>query len=684
MKKNKWVLLLCMFLAFSHTSSADDNLFSMPLDDLMKIQITSASKVSQALRQIPASVTVMTRNDISHYGYNTFNEILRNMAGIYIEEDTEEIYIGTRGAIGGGVLFLLNGIPHHPSLQKSLTTVEANRMTIPVASIDRIEFIRGPMSVIYGNNAFQGVLNIITNLAKNNGVFSSLSSDGSGEVFLQGSHGDETGFLTINLGASKQGSYSGDYSDMMSTPQLAVMPQEAPTSMENHMTRQLRSLDISGKWHGLTSTLRYKKSTNGVYAASPPVDETYVVLEDWQGSLQYLVAMTERWQSRSTLIYSEEEYNIYDFNVRHPAVTGSQEQSSRRHEFEQNFIYQSDAEKSILLGYRYIKIDKVRNILNLVDGDDNYLANRDDGMEKAYEHDLFAQWQQELSNKLGLVAGFRYSRTPDNYLITREQPKENISSVSVLQHSELKNNDRSAWNSRVALLYQWDDRNQFKLLHGTASQDSASASFSAPKAIYTSELAHTFDTHSWLLNQGVYVSHIDKVVRRTVMYDDDAGKFVSSELNNGHWKSFGYELNVEYRPSFNWRLFASYNLQSTEDQKTTLNIGYSPRQLIKIKADYRYKKDIYAFYGHYVGARSSDWGFDEQTGAVSEEYNGVSSYWNMGATWHHVFSDRCSANLNISNLFDEQFRYPKNEVSDLDQGLIGLGRIATVSVAAKF
>jgi outer membrane receptor protein involved in Fe transport len=194
-----------------------DDLLQMPFQDVLAVRIRSAGKREEEIRDIPASVTIVTREDIERYGWVTFEELLRNVPGFYLLDNTEDRFIGTRGAVGGGVQFLVNGIPQHPSLQKTLTATEIARLDIPVESIDRVEIIRGPMSVIYGNNAFQGVINVVTNQIGQSGprASASLGSGQSGRLFGRVGTVFEDGFVVLNAGGYQTGGLTGAYADMM-------------------------------------------------------------------------------------------------------------------------------------------------------------------------------------------------------------------------------------------------------------------------------------------------------------------------------------------------------------------------------------------------------------------------------------------------------------------------------------
>lgn len=160
----------------------DADLLDLSFADLLQMEIRSAGKREEAIHDIPASVTILTRDEIARYGWLSFAELLRNLPGFHLLDNIEDRLIGTRGAVGGGVQVLANGIAQHPSLQKTLTAAEIARLDIPVESIDRVEIIRGPMSVMYGNNPFQGVINVVTNQIGTSGprVSASMGSGAGG------------------------------------------------------------------------------------------------------------------------------------------------------------------------------------------------------------------------------------------------------------------------------------------------------------------------------------------------------------------------------------------------------------------------------------------------------------------------------------------------------------------------
>ncbi len=135
------------------------------LEDLMNIKVYSASRYDQRLAEAPATVTIVTRDEIQRYGYRTLAEILRSVPGFFIPYDRLYSYVGIRGFANPGdyntrVLLMVDGHRLNDSIfQQAMIGTE---FPIDVDMIERVEVIRGPASSIYGTNAIFGVINVIT------------------------------------------------------------------------------------------------------------------------------------------------------------------------------------------------------------------------------------------------------------------------------------------------------------------------------------------------------------------------------------------------------------------------------------------------------------------------------------------------------------------------------------------
>ncbi len=143
------------------------NVFDLPLEDLMKIKVIkvyAASKFDQKTTEAPSSVTVISSDEIKRYGHRTLADVLESVQGFHVSNDRNYSFLGIRGINLGDfnsrILLLVDGHRVNNNLTDGAAIEGAAFLDVDL--IDRLEIIRGPGSALYGNNAFFGVLNIIT------------------------------------------------------------------------------------------------------------------------------------------------------------------------------------------------------------------------------------------------------------------------------------------------------------------------------------------------------------------------------------------------------------------------------------------------------------------------------------------------------------------------------------------
>jgi len=149
-------------------ASDESSLSDLSLEDLLKLKVDTvfaASRVVQEVTRAPASVTIITREEIRAHGYRTLADVLRTVRGFYITNDRNYSYAGVRGYARAGdynsrLLVLVNGHRLNDTIfEGALLGTES---PLDVALFERVEVIRGPSSSVYGTSAFFGVVNLIT------------------------------------------------------------------------------------------------------------------------------------------------------------------------------------------------------------------------------------------------------------------------------------------------------------------------------------------------------------------------------------------------------------------------------------------------------------------------------------------------------------------------------------------
>ncbi len=186
-----------ILLTFAFLHSQEINITQTPLDQLLKIKVISVSKKKEDVETVPASVYVLTQKQIAASGATTLPELLRLVPGIQVAKvDASKWAIGIRG-MGSrttqNLLVMRDGRSlYDPLFSGTFWEIEDYNLD----DIDHIEVVRGPGGAVWGANAVNGVINIITK----------SSQDTQGMRLDFGAGKEEKGFANFRVG-TKLGSH---------------------------------------------------------------------------------------------------------------------------------------------------------------------------------------------------------------------------------------------------------------------------------------------------------------------------------------------------------------------------------------------------------------------------------------------------------------------------------------------
>lgn len=135
--------------------------------DELTTQVASVSKTSESLREAPATVMIVTSDEIQRRGYLDLEQLISDLPGFDITRGNGSTYswIDQRGYVSinnDRLIFLVDGVEQG---DLSDNTVYISRQ-YPLSNIERVEIIYGPASTMYGANAYTGVISIITKQAE--------------------------------------------------------------------------------------------------------------------------------------------------------------------------------------------------------------------------------------------------------------------------------------------------------------------------------------------------------------------------------------------------------------------------------------------------------------------------------------------------------------------------------------
>jgi outer membrane receptor for ferrienterochelin and colicins len=176
----------------------------MDLDALLNTKVTTASKFVQKLSDAPSVMSVVSKDELRRFSGFTLWEILGRVAGL---TGSSAFFAGrhmvaVRGdqtrTDSGHILFLINGRPVREVIEGGVSSDILE--SFPVILLERIEVIKGPGSVLYGSDAYSGVINLITRKAEGMGFHVSGAGGGAGEAATSEAILFERGDLNIVQG----------------------------------------------------------------------------------------------------------------------------------------------------------------------------------------------------------------------------------------------------------------------------------------------------------------------------------------------------------------------------------------------------------------------------------------------------------------------------------------------------
>ncbi len=188
----RYLLLSLIGFFCQLTAHADPKeLLNLSVEDLLNVEVVSVSKKAQSLNDSPAAIYVITHEDIKRIGARSIPEALRLAPGVDVARiDAHRWAVSIRGfnsRFANKLLVLIDG---RNAYTRAFSGVYWEQQDVMLEDVDRIEVIRGPGGTLWGANAVNGVINIITK----------HSSDTQGGLVTAGGGTEEHGFGAFRMG----------------------------------------------------------------------------------------------------------------------------------------------------------------------------------------------------------------------------------------------------------------------------------------------------------------------------------------------------------------------------------------------------------------------------------------------------------------------------------------------------
>lgn len=625
-------------------------LADLPLEDLVQVEVSSASKFAQKTRQAPAAVQILDAEDIRRHGWRTLTEALVSLPGLYSVSDRAYDFVGARGFLVPGdyntrFLLLLDGQRLNDNIYEQANF--GHEFQIDMELIERIEYIPGPGSSIYGSNAVFGVINVITRKARSlPGLGSSVrvGSDGWREARLAGSRfggGDGPDVVASFSHARKYGRDLA-YPDAagLATANASPSPDGMTHGLDrSEVTRAFVSVAQGGFSSSAWAARREVNPSSALYGTNFDDGRLKLVDASYGVRAAYHAALGEHWNLDGRLAFQKLTYRAdYPyFDATAGAYVNRDDTVGTWWSGEARTLYTGFARHKLLAGIEFSADRRATQKNADVDVAINLPLDVD---TSGHRQGVYVQDDWNFAPAWRLNAGLR---------------RDSFSS------------GRANTSPRLGLLWDASERTTFKLLAGRAyrvanayetayaSNINYLANFDLrPEMIRTREAVGEFRLADGIqFGASLFEYRIDNLIRLV-----DTGGGVMQYRNQPEISARGVELHYQQRRNVGPSLFASLALNQTRDADGN-RLGNSPHWIAKLRGSQPLLGDrmVAALELNAIGRRTLDW-------QGSRDPLGSQLLVNATLTATRL-APGLEAQLRVLNLLDRPLRHPASNEAPL-------------------
>lgn len=525
-----------------------EELKSLDLGSLLDLTVETASGTEETLLDAPASMVVVTKQDIQQRGYTNIVEVLQDLPGFDNMIVNGMVYTssyqrGYRTPFTTRTLFMINGV-----VDNTLWAHEAAfSRQYPLSNIKRIEVLYGPASAVYGPNAFLGVVNVITDNGADleigeitgsiSGLIGSFNSKNI-DATLKGKLAEE---LSFSISAQQFTSDEPNFSDRYGYLSNSLYDSEqiwGPIRNIQHEGEYLNHYYDPTKDYGVLADMTYKGLKIGLihwklkeaygpyYPADRVQNNNFWNRDSNQYYAEYKTDLTDTLKSQSLILYRENRRYGYwtegspDDEHSYISFTNWNAETSSWL-FKHSFEYELREDLLLSAGLKYERKE----------------------LTKGY--DIPGYWAPAISSTTEVGSGIGHS-TDTSYDIPPPpgaMPEDNLTTTrdvggyvqAIWDWEDWRFNlglryDRNSMygsviNPRVAAIYNYNDKWTFKALYGKAFQEPAPLHLWGgwsgraanpdlqPEKVQNIELIAMYNTDSLSQEWSLYSAHYTDVIK---------------------------------------------------------------------------------------------------------------------------------------------------------------------------
>lgn len=670
-----WVI--SSLLANGAASQASDDSDLLTLIQLMETNIATKTDLQDPDR-VPGLVTVLEGGDLRARGYQIVSDALHHIASFDVTKDSRGIFTpsvrgigGIRSGASGKIKVLIDGTEAYTVLSATGDLI----YNLPINLVDKIEIIRGPGSVIHGENAYSAVVNVVTRTG-DSAINLSGGSHSSHGVDLIYSQTYENG-LVWDLSAS---AYNSDGADVIverdglfniGQQDISFAPGDSNELVRTRFLRTKLSYEdfsITAHWDS--------RQTGDFYGLSgslpPPENGVRRDYGSWYLDARYLTKLGQNADLSMRLVHQEHQSDFKNITIQPPGfsvdippvpsfsfpgltidypngILAGIGYNERRSQLSSNIVFRGLEQHRILIG---TDISTIKNYnsnasINLdIDNPNPIFANFPTPEIEQYPGSLGSIIEGEKRNIFSLYLQDEFHAT-ENLWITTGIRYDNYSDVG------------SDTLPRMAVVYEFNDHNILKAQYGEAFRPPTYAElFSVaqlslgnpgiePEKIKTVELAWIHKRENAVFRATLFHSNLDNLIILAPL------SFNSQQFSNtGGAMTQGLELEAEVSLSQAFRIDGNLSYIKTEDDMTGLelegasdfisniNLIWQPLSEFSLNLHHRYQGDRH-----------------RSPMDVRADLKGYQSM-DLSLNFFNLIDTGITFSLEINNLLDEDIRFP--------------------------
>ncbi|MGR6872554.1 TonB-dependent receptor plug domain-containing protein [Pseudomonas sp. HK3] len=588
------------------------------------MSISVASKRSEAVSQAPGVISIITREHIRRFGGLNLGDLIDRLANTQVmgsslyPRNRSSVRAVSQTHIDDKVLILLDGRPLRDAGQGGVNG--DLYATFPIETIEQIEIIRGPGSVLYGTNAFSGVFNIVTRSSNSPHVSGLIRAGSDSDKKVSLSAGQEFDHGSIHVNAQLIEHPSAPYHNIAGEVGENGDHDMGYDSEFFHLNGNFGSLNFSA----LISNTRIDSANN---LQSYPSDDWDIERRFFDIGHAFNLSAASDWHLNLTINQMENKALIFSQSVGTP-----------------DDFFVTDSTSYLLDTYIQTTLSDNTSLITGASYDyllgDNVSAGTLNTDIDTWRATYYGQINHKLSQAGRIIAGAQFNSTKE--------------------HNE-------GFSPRIMYIHTVNKQHSFKLGYDEAYRSPfgldlfLKAGFLEgddnlePETIQTWTLQHIFNAHDFRLASTLYINHHEHLIVR-----DEAQSPVKLK-NAGHVDYAGVEFEYNWNINAQWRLEGNASYQQNESDTGQKDTGIAPNIMIKQGISAQWASRQFGLYASYFGEPTQPVDLNPNVAVVNPSPNSyvlaTVQFKQSLEPW--LKTKGWSLSVYVDNLLDEAVYYPE-------------------------